>query len=87
MATLPIDAIDRIWRDIMSEYSSIRKEIPVNKNQLRSFINIVDQELETAEQQIVQAVPAGPIRDWLIAHPEVGRDVVIRTEEERREIL
>lgn len=87
MATLPSDAIDRVWRDIMSEYSHLRKEIPVTKSQLRSFINIIDQELESCEQDIVQAVPPGVIRDWLIAHPEVGRDVVIRTEVERREVL
>lgn len=87
MATLPSDAIDRIWQAIMSEYSHLRKEIPVTKNQLRSFIDIVDQEMETCETAIVQAVPPGDIRDWLIANPEVGRDIVIRTENERREVL
>ena len=87
MANLPSDAIDRIWADFMRRYSNLWKEIPVSKAQLRAFVVIVDDELEAAEVEVVQAVPAGEIRDWLIAHAEVGRDMMTIVENERREVL
>jgi len=87
MATLSSGSIDKIWAEFMSIYSSRRDEIPVSKNQLRSFVVIVDGELETAEIAVVQAVPAGDIRDWLIANDEVGRDMMTMVENERREVL
>jgi hypothetical protein len=87
MATLPSGSIDKIWADFMRRYSSRRSEIPVTKNQLRAFVVIVDDELEDCEIAIVQAIPAGDIRDWLIANDEVGRDMMTLVENERREML
>ena len=32
-------------------------------------------------------IPAGAAKDWLLANPEVGRDITIAIEEKRREVL
>ena len=87
MANLPSGDIDAVHADIMRRYSSIFREIPVSKAQLRSFLVIVDGELEAAEIAIVQAVPAGPQRDWLIANDDIGRDMIELIEAKRKEVL
>lgn len=87
MATLPSGDIDVVWQELMAEFSSVRREIPANKNQFRTFVENVDGILEQSEIDIAQSVPAGPIRDWLIANQVVGRSMVIRVEEKRREVL
>ena len=87
MATLPSGEMDVVWRELMSEFSSVWKEIPVSKNAFRTFLVGVDNIVEQSEIDIVQSVPAGPIRDWLIAHPEIGRSMVIRVMEKRMEVL
>ena len=87
MATLPTNDMDVIWQSLMEEFSSVRRVIPVNKHAFRTFLENVDGIVEVAEGDIVQSVPAGPVRDWLIANPEVGRSMVIRVMEKRREVL
>jgi len=87
MATLPSGDMDDVWQELMSEFSSIWRVIPVNKNAFRSFLEGVDGIIEGSETDIVQSVPAGPVRDWLIANSEVGRSMAIRVMEKRREVL
>ena len=87
MAALPSGDMDVVWQSLMEEFSSVRRVIPVNKSAFRAFLENVDGVLEGSEVDIVQSVPAGPARDWLIANPEVGRSMVIRVMEKRREVL
>ena len=87
MAVLPSDDMDVVWQELMSEFSSVWRVIPVNKNAFRSFLEGVDGIVEDAEGEIVQLVPAGPVRDWLTANQEVGRSMVIRVMEKRREVF
>ena len=87
MAILSSGDMSVVWQNLMSEFSAVRREIPVNKNQFRTFLENVDGILEQAEIGIVQSVPVGPMRDWLIANPVVGRSMAIRVEEKRREVL
>ena len=87
MATLPSGDMDAVWQELMSEFSSVWRIIPVNKNAFRTFLENVDGVIEGSETDIVMSVPAGPVRDWLIANPEVGRSMVIRVMEKRREVL
>lgn len=87
MATLSTADADAIWALLMSEHSSINREIPVSKQEFRTFIDIVDAVLEQAEIDIVQAIPAGPRRNWLINNPVVGRSIVVRVEQKRRDVL
>lgn len=87
MATLPSGEMDVVWQLLMEEFSSVWREIPVSKGAFRTFLENVDGVLEGAEVDIVQTVPAGPIRDWLIANPIIGRSMVVRVMEKRREVL
>ena len=87
MATLPSNDVDTVWQELMSEFSNVRREIPVTKNQFRGFLVNIDSILEGAEVDIVQSVPAGPIRTWLMNNPVIGRSMVIRIMEKRREAL
>lgn len=87
MATLPSGDMDAVWQELMAEFSAVRRVIPVNKNQFRTFIENVDGILEGAEIDIVQSVPVGSIRDWLIANPAIGRSMALQVMEKRREVL
>ena len=87
MATLPSGDMDVVWQELMEEFSSVWELIPVSKNAFRTFIENVDGELETSEVAIVQSVPVGPARSWLTANPKIGRSMVIRVMEKRREVL
>ncbi len=87
MANLPSGDIDTVWQELMSEFSNVHRLIPVSKHAFRTFIVNVDDVLEDSEAEIVQTVPAGDVRDWLIANAEVGRSMVIRIMAKRREVL
>ena len=88
MASLTAQQINEVLTDLMQRYSSIRKEIPVNKNQFNTWLtNTVDVEMEAAELAIFQNTPAGDAKDWLQANPEVGRDVMTLIEQKRLEVL
>ena len=87
MAQLPSENIDQIWSTTMSEFSSLRTLIPIDKNQLRSLLTLIDQELEDAEVDIIQALPAGPGRSWLVANPDLGRRLMLDVLNKRREVL
>lgn len=87
MALLPTADMDEVWQELMQEFSRVRREIPVNKNQFRTFLENADAVLEQSEVDIVQSVPAGPNRQWLIDNPVVGRSMVIRVMQKRREAL
>lgn len=87
MATLPSGDIDVLWQQLMEEYSSIRAIVPINKNQFRQLLVLIDSELETAETSIVAALPSGPGRTWLIGNQSIGRHFIERTEKKRKEVL
>ena len=87
MATLPSGDMDVVWQSLMEEFSCVRELIPVNKNSFRTFLENVDGVLVGAEVDIVVSVPAGPARDWLVDNPKIGRSMVIRVMQKRREVL
>lgn len=84
---LPSESIDRVWSTAMSVFSSFRRLIPINKHQLRGLFQLMDQELESAEVSIIQALPAGTGKAWLIANPALGRELMARILDERQEVL
>ena len=87
MAALSSSDMDVVWQDLMEEFSVVRELIPVNKNSFRTFLENVDGVLDGAETDIVVSVPAGPARDWLVDNPKIGRSMVIRVMQKRREVL
>lgn len=87
MAQLPNENIDQAWSATMSEFSSVRTLIPINKAQLRALLVLIDQELEGAETSIIQAIPAGPGKTWLVANPALGRGLMLDVLRKRKEVL
>ena len=87
MAQLPNENIDQVWSATMSEFSSVRTLIPINKAQLRALLVLIDQELEGAETSIIQAIPAGPSKTWLVANPALGRGLMLDVLRKRKEVL
>lgn len=87
MAQLPSDNIDQVWKGGMSEFSSLRTLIPINKNQLRALLVLIDQELEGAEISIIQSLPAGDGKTWLVANPALGRGLMLDVLHKRKEVL
>lgn len=87
MAQLPSANIDQVWKSTMEEFSAFRELIPVNKTQFRTLLELMDTEIEGAETSIVQALPAGDGRSWLVANQPIGRTLMIRIMQKRREVL
>lgn len=87
MATLPSEALDTVWANIMSDFSALRTLIPISKPQLRWLLGLMDSEIETAEISIIQALPTGEGRTWLIANPGIGREFMSRVLDKRQEVL
>lgn len=87
MAQLPSENIDQVWSSIMSELSALHTIIPLSDLQLKQLLVLIDQELEDAEVSIVQALPAGDGKTWLIAHPAIGRSLMLNVLQKRKEVL
>ena len=87
MAQLPSGNVDEIWIQFMKDYSRFKKDLPVTSDKIRNFIVGVDGDLDQLESDIVQGLPAGDTKDWLLANPEVGRDLMARIERKREEVL
>jgi hypothetical protein len=87
MTALTSGDIDAIWIEIMKDYSREKKPMPVTSDKIRAFFVTVDAALEQAEIDIVQSLPAGDIKTWLIANAEVGREIMIRVMQKRQEVL
>ena len=87
MAALPSDNIDQVWTSVMSNFSNVRASVPINKNQLRALLVLMDSEIESAEISIIQALPAGDGKSWLIANAGIGRELMSRIIDKRQEVL
>ncbi|MHC4181774.1 MAG: hypothetical protein ACYSR0_00295 [Planctomycetota bacterium] len=87
MANLTTAQLAGVAQEAMRRFSNIRKEIPINKSQFTAFISAVDTELDSAEVSLVQGLPAGPGKDWLLANPDVGRELMVMVEQKRSESL
>ncbi|GAI34537.1 unnamed protein product, partial [marine sediment metagenome] len=66
MAQLPSENIDQVWSSVMSDLSAVRTLVPINKTQLNALLTLIDEQLETAETSIIQALPASDGKTWLI---------------------
>lgn len=87
MAVLQQDARAALRALIMERWSAAGLQTPITKPQLAFLIGVVDEALESAEIAIVQALPAGPEKSWLLSVPEVGRRLIELVEQKRREVL
>lgn len=88
MATLPAGDGDAVWAVIMQRLSQQHIEVPATKDELRTLVDIIDGELDSAEVAVVQAIPVEhPGRQWLINNPTVGRRIMELILEKRREVL
>ena len=72
---------------VMSLFSQRRHEVPVTKSQLLAFIERADDGLDANETSVVSGLPAGDAKTWLIAHPELGRQVLSLVQSKRTEEL
>lgn len=86
MARLTSGDLDTLTQAAVTALSGLREPIDVSHQAVRAAIDVIDQELETAETAILAAVSAGT-RTWLVAHPRISRELVSRVEEKRKEVL
>ena len=87
MAQLSTNDLNDVWREVGSDYSAFRALIPISMPQLHSLLDLIDQEMETAEADIIQALPAGDGKTWLLNNQGLGRDLIRRIEQKRQEVL
>lgn len=87
MATLTDGQKANVALQVMRDYSNTFEEIPITKQQLYTFIGMVDNELEQSETDLYDSLPAGTGKTWLGNNPHIGRDIIIDTMEKRRQVL
>ena len=87
MAQLPSESIDQTCSGIMSEFSSLWTLIPISSVQLRALLVLIDQELDGAETDIIQALPAGTGKTWLVANQSLARGIMLDVLHKRKEVL
>lgn len=87
MAKLTTQQRREISADIQRRLSESRTPIPLNKANLASLIGLIDDQQEAAEAAIIQTVPAGPARQWLINNANLSRRFIEVVEAKRREVL
>ncbi len=86
MAQLPGVDLDDVTVVIVSNLSNTRMGCPLSHQEMRTGAGIIDLLLETAEASILAAV--GPEANmWLVANPEVAREIVTKIQDKRREML
>jgi len=87
MAQLPTNSLNVIWSNLMSEFSSVWTLIPITKDELKSLLGLIDEQLESAEVSIIQSLPSGEGKTWLVDNQALGREIMIRVLEKRKEVL
>ncbi len=76
-----------VHTDAMEKWSSSRTPTPVTKAELRSLINLLDSQLDTAEGTALAAIPAGAGKTWLVANQGLARELMASIEKKRAEVL
>lgn len=87
MANLSNDDILEVRSVISRQFSDVHTETPITKNQLTSLLVLIDEQIEAAEIAIVQAIPDGEEKDWLVSHPAISRSIVEEIARKRKEVL
>lgn len=87
MANLTQAQLAGVAHQVHREFSAILKSIPIKKDQFFTFLNIVDNAQEQAEIGIIQNVPVGQARTWLMDNPEVARRIIELIAVSRKENL
>jgi hypothetical protein len=87
MATLPSEERFAVWAEAMALLSRHNIEAPVTKPELRWLVNYLDDNLETFEADVVDGIPAGDGKDWLVSNPSIARRLIVMIAERRREVL
>ena len=78
---------DAVAEAAMTWWSRDRVPVPINKAQLWTGVGIFDDEFENLDAAIIAAIPPGEIRDWMIAEPQIARQLEVLVAEARRENL
>lgn len=87
MALLPEAERYYLWAETMRELSRHGIEIPVAKDALRTLVDRIDEGLETTEATIFAGLPGGPGKTWLLAHQNIGREIIAHIMQCREETL
>ena len=87
MATLSAEQLGEIHTDVMRLWSDENLATPITKAQLTALLGIIDPEVNTAEQEILDAIPAGPEKAWLTSNPHISRRLITMVADKRREVL
>jgi hypothetical protein len=87
MAKLTTEQRREISADIQRRLSESRTPIPLTKANLASLVGLIDDQMEAAETAIIQTVPTGTARQWLVNNANLSRRFIETVEAKRRETL
>lgn len=87
MATLSSNDLNKVWKQVLSDFSGVRTFVPFGKNKFRAALVVIDEQMAIAEADIIAAIPPGEARDWILANQRKGRDLIQRIAKMRQEVL
>lgn len=87
MAALPDNDRAAVRGILADRYSAVHTVIPLSTADLRALVNFVDTRMDAEESAMVAALPTGDGKDWLLANPSIGRDIIVEVERKRAEVL
>jgi hypothetical protein len=76
VAQLPEACLGDVAGCVMRELSVSHTLIPASKAQVTALVTLIDEHIETTEAAIIQALPTGDVKTWLIDNAGVGRQVM-----------
>jgi hypothetical protein len=77
-----------VARMLMEQWSSTWTTVPMTKPEVMSLLNVIDNNLDTAETATIAAVPsAHPAKAWLSTNRNIARRIMELVEAKRREVL
>lgn len=87
MAKLSTEQRQAASRAIQGELSRRGIEIPVGAGAVDFLVGAVDDELETAESNVVSGLPDGAGKTWLQNNASIGREIMAYVETKRKDVL
>lgn len=88
MAALPSGSIDKLWAQIMAEWS--RRRLPtgaLDKDDFRTTIVDMDAGLDSSEAGILAGISVPSARTWLQTNQDIGREILVAIMRERQGVL
>lgn len=87
MAALTDTQKNEVFAELLREWSDVRQQTPLDKAGARDLLDTIDDEMNSAETAIFQALPNGSGKTWLQANQKIARTIIERIVQKRKKVF